>query len=155
MPQQESPISWNVLSHEHRERTADWYWTLGTLAVVGAVVSIFFSNILLACILLIGAGSIGFLAARGPREHAVRIDEKGIHIDGTVYPYKSLESFSIHEDTTPPYLVLSIHSFITPRLLLSLEGMSAETVRDRLSLQVKEIESQPHLMDSLAEIFGL
>jgi len=151
---EEQAVAWSVVTHEHRERSTDWYWTLGVLAVVGAGAAIFFGNILLALILLIGAGSIGFLAARGPREHMVRIDGKAITIDGTVYPYKSIHSFSIREHPYPE-LILSIHSVLTPRMLLFLDNTSVDTVRGKLSQHVEEAEYEPRLSDSLAEIFGL
>ncbi len=155
MTQPEPAISWSVLTHEHTERSADWYWTLGVLAVAGAIAAVFFSNILLACILIIGAGSIGFLAARGPREHMVRIDERGISVDGTLYPYGSIHSFSIAEEPHKPELILTVKSFLTPRILLSLEGTSPETIRSRLEQYIEETEAEARLSDSLAEIFGL
>ncbi len=155
MPQQqEQVISWSVLTHEHKERSVDWYWTLGILAVGGAIVAIVLSNILLALILLIGAGCIGYLAARGPREHMVHIDDRGVVIDGTMYPYKSIRSFCISEEERP-HLILSVSSVLTPRILIPLEGASLETVHARMKKNVHEIEFEPHLFDSLAEIFGL
>jgi hypothetical protein len=69
MPGGKEEMVWSVITHEHRERTTDWYWALGLVAIAGAVASVFFGNTLLAIIILLGAGSIGFLAIRGPREH--------------------------------------------------------------------------------------
>lgn len=84
---------WTVTTHEHHERSVDWYWALGVAALAGAVLSVFFDNILLAVIIVLGAGSIGYLAARGPREHLVKIDDHGITIDGSRYAFSSINTF--------------------------------------------------------------
>ena len=67
MPQTEghniSPgISWNVITHVHKERTNDWYWALGLVSVVGAGISLWVGDLLFAIIILVGAASLeGFL----------------------------------------------------------------------------------------------
>src|SRR6185312_13761817 len=94
----EQEILWHVLTHEHKEHTTDWYWALGLLTIVGVAASIYFGNLLLALILIIGAGSIMILKIRGPREHQVRVDARGLTLDGTVYPWKSLHSFWVNDN---------------------------------------------------------
>lgn len=155
MDPQSSGISWVVQTHEHRERSADWFWTLGLLAVVGAGISIYFSNVLLAVILVVGAGSIGFLAIRGPREHTVRIDARGVSIDGTLYQYSSIHTFGIAEGPHEPRLVLTTGSLLAPRIVLSLETTSPEVVRALLRRYLEEEEQQPIFSESVAELFGL
>lgn len=154
--QQEQAISWTVLTHEHKDRSADWYWTLGALAVVGIGLSIFFSNILLAIILAVGAGSIGFLAARGPREHMVRIDKRGVSLDGTLYPYPSIHSFWVEESAENPRLFLSTSGFLSPSITVPLDNAShAQSVRDFLKKFGEEEEQRPHFGEHLAEMLGL
>ena len=155
MPE-EKTIVWEVRTHEHKERSTDWYWTLGTLAVVGAGLSVWFGNGLLAIILLIGAGSIGYLAARGPREHTVRISEKGISIDGTLYTFPTIISFWVEEDTDSPRLFLTTSGILQPHLSLPLDSRSqGNDVRAHLIKYIKEEEQEPHMGEHLAEIFGL
>lgn len=154
---QEGPvISWQVHTHTHKERSNDWFWGLGLLAVAGAVASIFFGNILLAVILLVGVGSIGILAARGPREHSVRIDARGISLDGTLYPYASVHSFWVEEEGENPRLWVSTTGLLAPELALPLETRArAGQVRALLKRYVKEEEQGPHFGEHVAEMFGL
>jgi hypothetical protein len=99
MPEGNQEMSWSVITHEHKEHSVDWYWALGVLALAGAVLSVFFGNLLLAVIILLGAGSRwAYLVARGPREHEVKIDDRGLMIDGTRYPYSSIHSFWVEHD---------------------------------------------------------
>ena len=156
MAQEGQVISWQVHSHTHRERTTDWYWALGLVAIVGAVASIFFGNVLLAIILIIGAGSIGVLAARGPREHSVRIDTRGISVDGTLYPYASVRSFWVEEEVEKPRLWVSTSGIIAPQLTLPLEDRArARVVHSFLKKYAKEEEQGPHFGEHVAELFGL
>ena len=156
-------ISWSVLTHEHRERTNDWYWALGLLTVVGIGVCIYFNNILLACILAIGVGSIIFLTIRGPREHDVALTPRGVDIDGTLYRYPALRSFwvaieEVPDDSYEPRarLFLSTSGVLHPRFMLPLEGVDhAEAVRDYLLNFLEEAEQEPHFAEHIADFIGI
>jgi hypothetical protein len=153
---QEQTISWSVQTHEHRERSSDWYWTLGLLGVVGAGFSIFFGNILLAAILVVGAGSIGFLAARGPREHEVSIDRRGITLDGTLYLYPTVQSFWVEEEASEPTLFLTTNSIVMPHVSVPLDDAShAAAVRTYLRRYLEEEEQWPHFGENVARMLGL
>lgn len=157
MPPQEQGIAWQVHTHEHKERSADWYWTLGLLALGGAAVAVFFGNVLFAIILLLGGGCIGTLAARGPREHAVAINQKGVTLDGTLYPYKNISSFWIDE-TKPedPKLLVSTSGVLHPQLVIPLLSTGrAMATRQYLRRFTAEVEQHAHLGEHMAELFGL
>ncbi|MBC7836419.1 hypothetical protein H7X87_01420 [Acetobacteraceae bacterium] len=156
MAQNDQEISWTVATHEHRERTTDWYWALGAIAFAAAGVSIFFGNVLLAAIIVIAVGSVGVLAARGPREHAVAIHKRGISIDGTLYPYASVHSFWIERDVEYPRLFLSTTGILAPHFTLPLpDHVPAQQVEKYLKQFVPEEEQGPHVGEHLAEMLGL
>lgn len=149
-------FSWHVLSHEHKEHSVDWYWALGTLAVAGAGLSVFLGNILLAVIIIIAAGSIGVLAARGPREHQVKIDRRGVAIDGTLYPYSSLHSYWIERERENPRLILSTTGFLAPHFALEIgDTIDRSALNNFLKQRVEEEEQGPHIGEHLAEMLGL
>ncbi len=162
----EEPIVWYVQTHIHRDRSADWYWALGLVAVLGAAISIYFSNILLAGIILIGALSIGVLAVRGPREHHVQIDGRGINVDGTLYKYHAVQSFWVavdeplahraHEVPERFWLYFTTHGYLHPHISLPLEDMShGHEVRNYLLQFIEEEEQHPHFGEHVAELLGL
>ena len=153
-------IAWIVHTHEHKERTTDWYWALGLVALAGAAASIYFSNILLAFILAIGAATIGTLVARGPRTHWVRVDSRGISMDGTLYPYTSVHPFWVEEFRQEAgedgRLLVSLNSYLYPQLVVpTLEPQRAANLRTYLKKYAHEEEQNPHLGEHLAEIVGL
>ncbi len=153
---QEQGIVWTVKTHEHKERSVDWYWALGLIAAAAAGMSIYFANYLFAVILVIAAGSIGVLVARGPREHAVRIDQRGISLDGTLYPYSGIHSYWVEPATENPRLLVMTTGLLAPQLVIPLESVArAMSVRLFLRRFAVEEEQVPHLGEHLAEIFGL
>lgn len=160
MPQHQE-IVWHVLTHEHREHTADWYWALGLLTVIGAGASIYFGNFLLGIILLLGGISIAVLKIRGPREHQVRLDPRGATLDGTLYPWKSVQSFWVHTDEflTTPRLYLTTRSVLMPRIVVPLDdethGEQVYAFCSQYTSEAAEEERRPYLVEHITEIIGL
>jgi len=154
-------ISWSVDTHEHHDHSTDWYWGLGLLAIAGAVLALFFGNLLFAVIIVMAAGSIGVLALRGPREHAVRLTDRGLAMDGTLYRWSAVESFWIEDERTlpagrEPRLFVSTKGVLHPQLVIPLgDKTRALSVRNYLRRHAHEEEQQAHLGEHLAELFGL
>jgi hypothetical protein len=158
MEQEGQAISWQVQTHEHRERSTDWYWGLGLGAVAAAGISLFFGNILFAVIILLGIGSIVALAVRGPREHWVRVDNRGLSMDGTLYRFDTIQSFWIEPEAQgrEPRLLVTTSGIFSPQLVIPLGTMTrAQNVRAFLRRHAQEQEQQAHLGEHLAELFGL
>lgn len=149
-------MSWSVMTHQHRERSTDWYWGLGVLALAGAAAAIFFGNVLFAIIIVMGASSIGFLAARGPREHAIKMDDRGLSVDGTRYPWTAVHSFWVEHDEETPYLFITMRGAFSPRIMVELDSrQQGDDVREHLRQRVAQEEQGPHIGERLANIFGL
>jgi hypothetical protein len=152
---EESGITWHVDTHEHQERTNDWYWGLGLITLAAAGVSIFFGNLLFAAILVLGAGSLGVLVARGPREHEVKVTQRGLHLDGTLYRWSKVESFWVDEGRDP-HLLVTTQGILHPQLVIPLmDPNRARNVREYLKRLIKEEEQEPHLGHHVAAMLGL
>ena len=155
-PQREQTISWTVITHVHRVHSVDWYWSVGIITVVAAGVSVWLGNLLFAIIILVAIGSLGALFLRGPREHSVRIDNKGVVIDGTRYPYRAIESFWVERDPEYPRLYLTTKAVLAPHVMLPLDNSAqAEQVRSHLRRVLNEIEQHPHFGEHLTQMLGL
>jgi hypothetical protein len=159
-------IRWVVLTHEDRDRSADWYWAFGIAIVIGIGLSIYFANILLAIILALSAIAITILLVRGPREHEVHVHGRGVSVDGTLYPYQSLHSFWVaieellDEEVDAGWepraeLRLLTTGYVHPHLILPLENVPhAEEVRDYLVNYMNEEEQEPRLTEHVAALLG-
>ncbi len=150
-------FAWTCPSHEHIERSVDWFWALGILALAGAVVSIILGNILLGIIIIIGAISLGLLAAKGAKSCGVGVSERGISVDHKLYPYRSLKSFWIdNHSRMPPHLILSADSILSPQIVIPLsEDLDARALRNFLIEHLEEKEQYESPITRIAELLGL
>lgn len=156
MPQSDQELTWQVASHTTRKRSNDWYWGLGGIAVVGAILSILFGNLLLAVILVLGSFSLAYLMHQEPREHTVSIGPRGVGVDGTRYPWKSARSFWVEHGTEHPRLFVTMSGLLAPHIAIHLaDEAQAEEVRRMLKRYVEEVEQGPQLGEQLAELLGL
>lgn len=154
-------ISWRVDTHEHVERSNDWYWGLALIALGGAAVSVLMGNILLALIIGLAAGSLWGLTARGPREHEVRLGTSGVIVDGTLYRWDNIESFWVEDERhlpagEPPHLLLTTKGVLHPQLVLPLgDSNRARNVREYARRHCREVEQAPHLGHHVVRMLGL
>jgi len=88
-------FSWQTLEYVHREKSSDWFWVVGIVAGAIALTAIIFGNLIFAILVAIGAFVLCLFAARKPQPIVVEILDKGVRIEHTLYPFRSLKSFSI------------------------------------------------------------
>lgn len=152
----EHPLLWHAPTHEGTPRSTDWFWALGIVALCGAILAVLFSNILLGIIILLGAGILGVLAMRPPRDCEIELSESGVRIDTALYPYRSLKSYWVaEEEGRVPHLVVSTSSYLNPQLVLPIpEEAGAERVRVHMRKHIKEEEQYESFFSRIGEIFG-
>ena len=156
MPQEEHTIVWTAPTHAHFERSIDWYWALGILALCGSIASVLWGNVLFAAIIALAAVMLGTIAARGPRRCEVHINTKGILLDHEFYPYHSIHSFWIETHHIPsPKLFLSTTGVIHPHIAVLIEEPAdPEEIRAYLREFVTE-ESNHSISTIFADFLGL
>lgn len=156
--QSDTPMfSWVTLSHDHIDRSIDWFWALGVIALAGAAVSVILGNFLLGAIIIVAAVAFGMLAAKGPRECSIMVSERGIAIDRRLYPFRSLKSFWIDATTrTPPHLILAAESLLSPQVVIPLTGeLDARSLREFLLKRLEEVEQYESPITRIVETLGL
>ena len=156
MADQTPLLSWQAPTHEYTERSPDWYWALGLLALAASILSIFFGNILLAVIIGLGAVIAVMLALRPPRMCDISITEAGIHVDQALYPYRSLTTFWVDEESRDiPQLIVTTNSLLNPQLILPLEEhVAVEDVRTLLLEKIEEKEQHESALSVIADLLG-
>ena len=140
MQNQKDPrISWQIEEYSHREKTPDWYWALGIIAIAGAVTAILCHDVLFAIIIIIGAVSTGYYAAREPDVINVSIDEEGITVKGYVYQYEKIKGFAVEEHTMGNKLLVETNRTVIPQISIPLpDEIEPEALRELLKTKIKE-----------------
>lgn len=136
----EERITWSALEYPVREKTTDWYWALGIMAIAGAVASYILANILFSILILLGAFTVAVYGARRPHIVEFEIDRRGIRSGATLYPYSSLVSFWIIEGAEESKILLQSGKVFMPYIVIPLGEEDPETVREVLLNYLKEEE---------------
>ncbi|MCW9054818.1 MAG: hypothetical protein OQJ98_02445 [Candidatus Pacebacteria bacterium] len=149
-------ISWQDFEHDHTEKSGDWFWALGIIALSGAITAILFENILFALLIFVGAFTIALLAAKKPDLMRFEIGRRGIVIDDTLYPFTTLESFWVEEDEEDdsPALIVKSQRFLMSYLVIPLRNTSPEQVRQMLLEKLDEEELHEPIAHRILEFFG-
>lgn len=150
-----APIIWSAYEHEHIERTSDWFWALGIIAVCAALTSILFSNVLFAILILVATGVLILLAKRPPPFHEFEISERGIRISEEMHSYDEILSFWVDADTGgEPLLLVDTVKFMSPNLVIPLADVNPEQVRMFLRKFADEVPMKEPLPHKVLEFFG-
>lgn len=108
-------ITWEAPEHHHIEKSTDWYWILGIVAIAGSIVSIILGNILFGILILLAAATMVLVARKEPRMISFEVSMNGVRVDRDFYPFSSLESYAIitRDSEEPQLLLKSKHFFMT------------------------------------------
>lgn len=161
MAESSSPtLAWSAYEHEHRERSPEWFWTVGIIAVAAALAALILGNALFGVLIIISAFLLALFAAKQPDLVSFEINDKGIRIDKTLYPYRTLDSFSVtHQDEEnhpAPKLLVQSQKALMPLLVIPLtDDIDTEALHDYLLQFMKEEEHREPISQRLLELIGL
>lgn len=151
------PYIWETHEFIYQEKTNDWYWIVGIIAVSISIVSIIFGNILFALFILLGAFTLCLFAAKKPEIIRYEINNTGIIINKTLYPYHSLHSFFVEDNThhgLQSKAIFRSKKLIVPLLILPLEDIHPEELRDFLFEHLPEEHHTESLSHKILEYLG-
>lgn len=148
-------ITWEAPEHTHIEKSNDWYWALGIVAVAGAAAAVVFNDTLFALVILLGASTMVIVAMRKPKLMPFAVTTRGVRIGGELYPYSTLESFYIDEENNAgPQLIVKSHHLFTPLLILPIPEEYVDDIDDIISARLPEEHLEEPFSHKLLEFFG-
>lgn len=148
-------LTWEAPEHHHIEKGSDWYWALGIIAAVGAVLAIVFGNILFAIVILLGATIMTIVSLREPAIIPFAITPRGVRVNDRLYPYATLASFCIDdEDPRGPQLLLRSSGALAPIIVMPIPDEYVEEIDDVLSKRLPEEHLEESLAHRLMEFIG-
>jgi hypothetical protein len=136
-------IEWDGHEYEHKERSDDWYWAVGVIAVSCAVVAIIFSDIIFGILILLSAFSLSLFINRPPETVHIILDEKGITRGKVRYPFSTLHSFWIDEEHPHQKIFLRSQKLLMPLITIPLGSGDADRIQKTL---LKFIPEEFHTM---------
>jgi hypothetical protein len=151
----ENKISWHVLEYKKKEKTADWYWAVGIIAVSISIISIFMHNIFFAVLIIIAVGTLLIFSVRDPKIVEVELSDKGIRVDKNLYSYVSLEAFWVDgSQEREEKIILKSKKAIMPLIIVPIEEYSHEDIRRFLLEKITEKEMEEPLSQKVMDKLG-
>lgn len=147
-------MRWETFEYHHTEKTVDWFWAVGIIAVSIAATAIIFGNLLLGILILVATTTLCLYAARKPEIITVEINDKGVVIHNLFHPYASLDSFWVEEMDHRPKVLIKSKKILMPYIILALEDNNPDEVREYLLNFLKEEEHHEPLLQKLMEYVG-
>ncbi len=148
-------IYWEAPEHTHIEKTGDWYWILGIIALSGAIASMIFSNVLFGVVIILGALTMVVVSYRHPRVIPFEVSARGIRIKDSLYPYSTLESFYIDEENLGgPQLIVKSKKLFMQLLFVPIPEEYIDEIEEVIAPRLREEHLEEPLAHRLMEYFG-
>ncbi len=151
-------FEWEANGYVFEEKSADWYWALGIIAIAASIASILFGNIILALLIIAMAATLALSSAKRPRIHRFRITDDGVMIDENLYDYDSIISFSVLEymdPAVPPALSLRTHKLLAPHLLIPIVGHDPVEIYEFFAEHMEEGKHDESPIDRIIDLLRL
>jgi len=150
-------ISWEAYEHEHREKSKDWYWSLGIIIVTASILAIVFGNYIFGVLLVVIGVSLGIVGSRHPKLVLFELNKMGVRIENKLYPYATLEAFWVQDNNEhgrTSQLLIRSRKTMVPLIIIPLDGVETEEVRDFLLYNLLEKEMEESLSQLILESLG-
>jgi len=147
-------IEWTTLEYTDKDRGSDWFWAVGIIIVSAAVSSVMLDNLLFAIFIIVAGIALILQVLRKPKTISVKISERGVEMDGTLYLYQSLESFWIEADREEYKLILKSKKALVPYAVATIEDVDPDDVHYYLSQFLEEHEMHEPLSQKIMDRLG-
>lgn len=149
-------ISWQHQEHHHKEKSVDWFWTVGIVALGGVILSIYFKNFLFALIIILFVSTSFALIKRPPKILPFELSRKGVRAGSVLYPYSLLESFWVIDEEIDDRIMFRSKKPLSPIIIIPYDSaeIDPELLRDYLLDYLDEEQLEEPLYQIVMEWFG-
>ncbi len=147
-------LSWTTLEYEEKNRGRDWVWYVGLITAIAATLAFFYNNIFFGILLVIFGIFIIFLSIRKPRSIEVLITKESISIGERVIKIEDITKFWVDESEKHSKLLLLTKNGMIPVLVVLIENVKNESVKEMLSPLIKESFLREPTSDKIFQKLG-
>lgn len=147
-------IQWETPEHIDYVRSTDWYWSVGIITVTIAALAFIFDNPIFGVLIIVSAFALVIKAIRTPHTFVCTINDRGIIINDTLYPFLNLESFWVDTLHHTPKLVLKSQKLAMPYIIIPLLNVDPDDVRNILLNYIAEVNHPEPLSHKIFDWLG-
>lgn len=133
------PHTWSGPEYAHEEKSMDFFWTIGLVAILGFIVAVIFKSYVFGIFLLVSGASLIFFYIRPPQEVTFTLNGESINIAGKEYLYKNLKGFMVKRNIPWSKLLIMTDGKFLPILTLPLPSESDKEAYDILIQFIPEL----------------
>lgn len=147
-------IEWSAPEYTHKERTMDWYWTIGLIALVGAIVAIWFHSYVFGIFILISGACLILFTMREPQIMNFSIKTEGLEIGKDKHTWKEIKGFHIKQSTPYSKLLVMTSKKFLPIYTIPFPPEISSHLREEIEKVTPNIELQESNSMLFAEKIG-
>ena len=102
-------IEWQAPEYKHKEKSIDFFWTIGVIALMMFVVTIWQQNYIFAIFILVSALSLFLFSIRQPQIMTFIIETSGFSLGKDKYEWKKIKGFHIKKESDKAILLIEIN----------------------------------------------
>lgn len=156
MAEPSTVLRWSAYEREHIERSRDWFWALGIVAISIAIIAILLNDLLFGVVVLVAAITIALIARTPPELAHFEVSERGVRVNGELHRYDEIISFWVEDEHDgKPLLLVDTTKFLAPNLIIPIEHIDPAAVRALLQEYTEEVPMKEPLSHKLLEGLGL
>lgn len=157
MEKEMETLTWSVFEYEEKNRSIDWYWTVGLISLAIIIASIYFKNYFFAVLIFISVITLLYLTIRKPEELSITLNKDGIRVRNELFMYRTLKGFWIEEPSSnghPRHLLILTDRVYSPMVAIPIGDIAPEILRMKLKPFVEEKEMQENPSHRFIEMLG-
>lgn len=148
-------VFWEGPEHRHEEKSGDWFWVLGIIAIAGAVAAFIVGNVLFGVVILLAATTMFIVAHQEPQDIEFEVSVRGVRVANTLYPYPTLESYYLDEENLiNPQLIIKSKKLFMSLIIIPIPEEYIDEIEDIVSARLPEELLEEPLSHHILEFFG-
>ncbi|HAE36934.1 MAG: hypothetical protein UR85_C0002G0017 [Candidatus Nomurabacteria bacterium GW2011_GWF2_35_66] len=133
-------IEWFAPEYKHEEKSIDFLWAIGLVALVVCGLAIWFQNYLFAVFIIISGASLILFSIRHPQEIQYAIETSGISLGKDKYPWKEIKGFHIKKEEDYAVLLIELNKYLLPVYTIPLPIDQIPIIKESLLKIIPNIE---------------
>lgn len=133
-------VEWSAPEYKHKEKSVDFLWAIGLIALVVCGIAIWRNNYLFSVFVLISGGSLILFSIRHPKDVMFSIETSGLTMGKDKYEWKKIKGFNIKKKDGEANLLIELDKYLLPIYTIPLPINLVPEVKESLLKVIPNIE---------------
>ena len=133
-------IEWQAPEYKHKDKSIDFIWAIGLVAIVMCGFAIWQANYVFAIFILVSAATLILFSIRQPQNVIFIIETSGFSMGKDKYEWKKIKGFNIKRQDNEASLLIELDKYLLPIYTISLPLELADSTRENLLKVIPNIE---------------